>query len=247
MKTQRNTTRLVSICLALCLLAAALLAAAQPAALAEKSFAAVVTAESMGVYSPQSPYSYLGVLPRGTQVTVEAYAGSVALISYKGNSGLARVGDMQAVAAAPAAAQSAVSKPVVALRDTRIYKKPSTRSRYITVKAGTAMTLLGVSGSCAKVERGGAVGYAVYSHLGEPGSALQTAEHAAAAQNAPVAQNASVETAAQTPEVKTGSAAVVTTQSTRIYKKASTRSAYVTVEKGTALTLTAVSGSCARV
>ena len=238
MKTQSKSTRLFSMILALCLLAGAL-----PAALAENSFAAVVTAESMGVYSPQSPYDYLGALPKGTQVTVEAYSGSVALIRYKGNAGLARIGDLQAVTAAPAASEaveSTMSRPVVALRDTRVYSKASTRSRYVTVRAGTAMTLLGVSGSCAKVERDGAVGYAVYSHLGEPGSALQSAEQAAAAQNAPAEP-------AQAPEVKTGSAAVVTNRSTRIYSKASTRSAYVTVEKGTALTLTAVSGSCARV
>ena len=138
MKTQSKSTRLFSMILALCLLAGAL-----PAALAENSFAAVVTAESMGVYSPQSPYDYLGALPKGTQVTVEAYSGSVALIRYKGNAGLARIGDLQAVTAAPAASEaveSTMSRPVVALRDTRVYSKASTRSRYVTVRAGTAMT-----------------------------------------------------------------------------------------------------------
>ena len=243
MKMQRKTARLLVAILLLALAAGSL-----PGALAEKVFQAVVTADSMPVYSQAESHDYLGALPKGTEVTVEAYSGNVALINYRGYCGLARVSDMKAVtapaepaAATASAATAAPSKPVIAVRDTRVYKKASASSRYVSVKAGTSMTLLAVNGNCAKVERGGVVGYTLYSHLGEPGSALQTAE-------TPAAQPAeTVETPAATAEVKTGSAPVVTTKSTRIYKKPSTSSAYVTVDKGTKLTLVAVSGSCAKV
>ena len=241
MMIQRKTATLLILILLL-----ALLAGAVPAAMAENTFKAVVTADSMPVYSQVESHDYLGSLPRGAEVTVEAYSGNVALISYRGYYGLAKVSDMKAVAEPAAVQNTAVqsetvqSRPVIAVRATRIYKKPSTRSRYISVEAGTSMTLLAVSGNCAKVERGGVVGYAVYSHLGEPGSALQTTETAPATQ-------AETTEAAQTAEVKTGSAPVVTTCSTRIYRKASTSSAYVTVDKGTKLTLVAVSGNCAKV
>ena len=241
MMIQRKTAALLITVLLLALAAGSL-----PAALAESSFQAVVAVESMAVYSQAESHDYLGALPKGTQVTVEAYSDGVALINYRGYCGLARVKDMKAVAqaAAPAAkSETTLSKPVIAVRDTRIYKKASTRSRYITVAAGTSMTLLAVNGNCAKVERGGAVGYTAYSHLGEPGSALQTTETPAAETQA--AQPA--ETTEKPAEVKTGSAPVVTTQSTRIYRKASTSSAYVTVEKGTKLTLIAISGNCAKV
>ena len=240
MKMHRKTARLLIAILLLALAAGSL-----PGALAEKVFQAVVTADSMPVYSQAESHDYLGALPRGTEVTVEAYSGNVALINYRGYCGLARVSDMKAVTApaesTAAAAPAAQSKPVIAVRDTRVYRKPSASSRYVSVKAGTSMTLLAVNGKCAKVERGGVVGYTLFSHLGEPGSALQTAE-------APAAQTAeTAETPAATTEVKTGSAPVVTTRSTRIYRKPSTSSAYVTVDKGTKLTLVAISGSCAKV
>ncbi len=229
MSMQRKAALLLSMVLMLALLAGAL-----PAALAEKSLQAVVTADAMNVYSQVAPHDLLGSLPRGTKVTVEAYSGNIALISYKGYSGLAQIRDMQAAAetapTASEAVETTMSKAVVAVRNTRIYKKASTKSRYVSVKAGTGMTLLGVNGNCAKVERNGAVGYTAYSHLGEPEKA---------AEPAPATE--------QEPEVKTGRTAVVTTQATRIYKKASTRSASVRVGKGTKMVLTAVRGSCAQV
>ncbi len=229
MNMQRKAALMLSVVLIFALLAGAL-----PAALAEKSFQAVVTVEAMSVYNQVAPHNLLGALPRGTKVTVEAYSGSVALISYKGYSGLAQISDMQAASETAAAASGTVettmSKAVVAVRNTRIYKRASAKSRYVSVKAGTAMTLLGVNGNCAKVERNGAVGYTAYSHLGEPEKPAEPAP-------APEPE----------VEVKTGRAAVVTTQATRVYKKASTRSASVRVDKGTKMILTAVRGSCAQV
>ena len=165
------------------LLILALLALNALPALAENSFPAVVAVDAMSVYGKDEPHALLGTLPRGTQVTVEAWSGNVALIRYKGNVGLARVSDMTAATTEQepetepeTETETETGKTVVALRSTRIYRRPSTSSAYVTVEAGASMTLLAVNGSCAKVQRNGSVGYAVYSHLGEPGSQTQTEE-----------------------------------------------------------------------
>ena len=230
------TRRLLPILLSLLILAGAM-----PPAMAAGSFEAVVAVDSMNVYSRQAPYDYLGALPRGTQVTVLDFAGSAALISYRGYTGLARIADLTAAGSAseePEAAaptiETTLSKPVVALRDTRVYRQASTSSRYISIKAGTGMTLLGVSGNIAKVERGGAVGYTAYSHLGE-GSAPEA------------------ETLEQTPETESQpewrevNTPVVTSQATRVYQQPSTSSRSIEVGKGMKLTLLAISGQCAKV
>ena len=205
------------------------------AALADAEVQAVVTAASMNVYSQESPYEYLGALPAGTAVTVKAWSGDVALISYGGYTGLARLSDMGAVAesAAQPAAETETSRTMVAARKTRVYKKASKSSRYTTVKAGATLQLLAVNGDCAKVSYKGKVGYAVYSHLAEPDAAAQS-------------ETATVETA-NTAQVQTGNAPVVTAQSARIYSGADNTGDYVTVGKGTALTLLAIRGDCAMV
>ena len=216
-------------------LLALLLLCAMPAALADSDFQAVVSASSMKVYAEAAPHAYLGALPRGTVVTVKAYSGGAALISYGGRTGVAQVSDMSPVSEASSGQESAgtaESRTVVATRDTRVYKKASTSSSYTSVKAGASMQLLAVNGSCAKVSYNGKVGYAVYSHLGEPGSAAQ--------EQAPAAQE-------QTGSVRTGNAPVVTSQSTRVYSGADSTGDYMTVDKGTSLTLLAIRGDCAMV
>lgn len=236
MNTHRIQKRLLPLLLSLLIFLGA-----TPPAVASGSFEAVVAAESMAVYAREAPHDYLGALPRGTQVTVLAYSGSAALIQYKGYTGIARVTDMTVASygeeegedETEPTVETTTNKPVVAARDTRVYQRPSASSRYVAVKAGTQMNLLGVNGSCAKVERGGAVGYAVFSHLAEPGD-VETPEEPAP-------------TEPETPEVTVYNIAAVTTQSARIYQKASTSSRYVTVDKGFKVTLVAVSGSCAKV
>ena len=227
-----HTIRTIAIVLALVTLAGCFCAA-----LAESDFQAVVTAESMKVYAQSAPYDYLGALPKGTVVTVKAYSGGAALISYGGRTGLAQISDMSRCADSPDLPEATATeegRAVVATRKTRVYKKASTSSSYTTVKAGASMRLLAVNGECAKVSYKGKVGYAVYSHLGEPGANTGTVE-------------APVETPEPTPTVQTGNVPVVTTKSTRIYAGADNTGDHITVEKGTRLTLLAVRGDCAMV
>lgn len=229
------TKRLLPILLSLLLLIGAM-----PPAMADSSYDAVVSSDSMDVYAREAPHGYLGTLPQGTKVTVLATSGSAALISYRGYTGIARLSDLAAEATEPAetiTVEATTSKPVVAVRDTRVYRQASTASRYIEIRAGTSMTLLGVKGSCAMVSRGGAVGYTLYSHLGEPGDAVETTEQPAETVEAtPII---TIETTMSTP--------VVTTQSTRVYQQPDTASRSVSVDKGFRLTLLGLSGSCAKV
>lgn len=236
---QMKSYKIIKIAISVILLVT-LLTGMVPAAWAESSFQAVVTSDSMKVYSQSKPYTYLGSLSRGTEVTVLAYANGAALISYNGNTGIAKVSDMQKVTAeAPAAsapsAQQYNSKPVIAVRNTRIYSRPSTSGRYVSVAAGTSMNLLAVNGSAAMVEKGGVVGYAVVSHLGEPGSVI-------------VPEVTQAPAATQAPAIDTSmKVAVVANRSTRIYQKPSTASRYVSIPAGTSMNVVAVNGNAAMV
>lgn len=233
MKTYSKIKILLSAFLALSLLIGML-----PTALADGDFKAVVTSKSMKVYSQNSPYKYLGSLSKGTTVTVKDYAKGVALISYNGKTGLAKISDMKKASSASVSSDSASSntttydsKEVVALINTRVYSKPSTSSKYTSVKAGTSMTLLATNGNVAMVKRGSAVGYTVKSHLGDPDSF-----------STPVPENTEApkeETVTSTP--------VITNCATRIYQKASTSSKSVSVGKGVSMNVVAVSGNIARV
>ena len=224
MNTQRKPSKL----LLLLLLALALLPAAIPHAWAEGSFQAVVSVDSMKVYATEAPYSYLGALPRGTEVTVQATAGNAALISCAGRTGIAQVSDLSR---AETASETTLDKAMVATRETRIYKKPSTSASYAAVAAGTNVTLLALNGNCAKVRYGGKVGYMPYNHLGEPGSV--TVETPAAA--------------ADTTPVQTGNAPVAVSRASRVYADATLSGESISVSKGTKLTLLAIRGDCAMV
>ena len=215
------------------LLAIALLLACVPA-LAVGSFEAVVSVDSMRVYAQKSPHKLLGKLPRGTVVTVTAWSGKAALITVNGKSGVARVSDMtRAGQADQTADETAQGQSITTNRDTRVYRRPSTRSPYAAVKAGTVLQLLAVRGNCAKVELNGKVGYAVYSHLGD---------HA-------VATPAATETPSLADEaaVQTGSLPVVTTEETQVYANADYTGEAITVAKGASLTMLALRGDCAMV
>ena len=217
------------------LLVLALLSAMAPAALAEGSFKAVVSVDSMRVYAQTSPYSYLGSLSKGTEVTVKAYSGGVALISYNGKTGLAQVSDL-ARTTETSDTETTQGRAVVATQKTRIYKKPRTSSSYKTVEAGTSVLLLAVNGNCAKVSRDGKVGYMLYSHLGDPDSVTDTKTDAT-----------TDTTTESTEDVKTGNAPVVTTQSSRIYATAALEGDSISVGAGTKMTLLAIRGDCAMV
>ena len=218
MNLLKKSKRVLSVIMMVCLLAGMV-----PSALAEASFKAVVTAKNMKVYSTKGKHKYLGKLKKGTVVTVKDYKKGVAKISYKGKTGLAYIKNMDRLEED----EKVESTPAVALRKIKIYKKASTSSKYTTVKKGTELNIIAVNGKFAKVERNGAVGYALSKYLGDP-ETLKKEEENDSAQG-----GLSID--------------VVTTKSAKIYKKASTSSKYTTVPKGTALKVIALNGSIAKV
>ena len=220
MNLLNKTKNILSAVLMLCILTGM-----APAALADSSFKAVVTAKSMKVYSTTGEHKYLGSLSKGTVVTVTDYAKGIAKISYNGRTGLAYAKQMEAVDESEDSTSE--STPAVALKKIKIYKKASTSSKYVTVAKGTEMNVLAVSGKFAKVEKDGNVGYALKAYLGDPDSVNTESEK---------------EETAETLNID-----VVSTRSTRIYQKASTSSKYVTVPAGTEMTVIAVNGDCAKV
>lgn len=224
MNTMQNPRRLLCLILLLALLAAGI-----PAARAE-GFQAVVSVDSMKVYAQKSPHACLGALPRGTEVTVKDYTGSVALISYAGKTGIAQVSDMTPIAQAAAETTTSAGRAMTATCQTRLYKKASADSSYTTLSAGTGVEVLAVNGKCAKVSYNGKVGYMLYSHLGEPGSETQSAQ---------------AETSSE--PVKTGNAPVAASQNSRVYASATLTGDSVAVSKGTKMTLLAIRGDCAMV
>lgn len=161
MKTNRSTLRILSIAMLV-----ALIFTAMPAvALADSSFSAYVKVGSMRVYRDASLSTYWGSLPEKTIVTVKSYAGDVAKVSYKGETGYAAISDMGTV--------ESIADRAVTTQKTRVYEKPSTSSRYATVKKGVSVYVLAISGSCAMVERNGNVGYMLVSHLSIEGQTIE--------------------------------------------------------------------------
>ncbi len=216
--------------LLLLILLLALLATILPAQ--AESFQAVVAVDSMKVYSQKAPYPCLGELPRGTEVTVKGYNGSVALISVGGKSGLAQVSDMTLASQSAPAQTETPSRTMTTNRDTRLYRKAKKSSKYAKVSAGASVEVLAVKDQCAKVSYNGKVGYMVYSHLDEPGST-------------PAAEP--IDTAADDTPVQTGSAPVAAKTLTRVYASASLTGESIAVNKGSKMTLLAIRGDVAMV
>ena len=160
MKMNRSTLRILSI-----VMLVALIFSAMPAvALADSSFSAYVKVGSMRVYRDASLSSYWGSLPEKTIVTVKAYAGDVAQISYKGKTGYAAISDMGTV--------ESIADRAVTTQKTRVYERANTSSRYVTVDKGVSVNVLAINGSCAMVERNGKVGYMLVSHLSIEGQSI---------------------------------------------------------------------------
>ncbi|MBR6220220.1 MAG: hypothetical protein IKQ80_06645 [Clostridia bacterium] len=201
------------------------LALTASAALAESAVQAVVSVESMNVYAPEAPHALMGTLPKGTQVTVTARSGDAVMIRCGDRTGVARASDLARATETPAQAET--GKAMVANRDSRVYSKASTSSRYTGISAGDSVELLAVNGDVARVKRDGKVGYMAYSHLSEPGAQTQTAQ-------------ATVEmTAVNVP--------AVTNQSAKVYASAAMTGKSVRVDKGFSVTLVAVQGDIAKV
>jgi len=207
------------------LLAMALLLTVLPQALAEGNFEAVVSVDGMKVYAQAKPHDVLTTLPRGTVVTVLAWSGKAALISAGLITGVARVSEMSRVAQSAAPTASATPTPGQSMftnQQTRVYRRPSAASQYVTLQAGVKVQVLSVNGAYAQVSMDGRVGYMLYSHLS-----------ASAASTAAPAQSVNMP--------------VVTLVEAQIYENPDYSGEAVTVRKGYKLTLLAVNGEVAMV
>lgn len=207
------------------LLALALCMTALPQALAEGSFEAVVSVDGMKVYAQAKPHDVLTTLPRGTVVTVLAWSGKAALVSAGLITGVARVSEMSRVAQTAAPTASATPTPGQAMftnQQTRVYRRPSAASQYVTLQAGVQVQVMSVNGAYAQVTMDGRVGYMLYSHLS-----------ASATSTAAPAQSVNIP--------------VVTLVEAQIYENPDYTGEAVTVRKGYKLTLLAVNGEVAMV
>ena len=207
------------------LLALALCMTALPQALAEGSFEAVVSVDGMKVYAQAKPHDVLTTLPRGTVVTVLAWSGKAALVSAGLITGVARVSEMSRVAQTAAPTASATPAPGQAMfinQQTRVYRRPSAASQYVTLQAGVQVQVMSVNGAYAQVTMDGRVGYMLYSHLS-----------ASATSTAAPAQSVNIP--------------VVTLVEAQIYENPNYSGQAVTVRKGYKLTLLAVNGEVAMV
>ena len=207
------------------LLALALMMTCLPQAMAEGSFEAVVAVDAMNVYAQSKPHGILTTLPRGTVVTVQQWSGKAALITVNGITGVAKVAEMTRmtqVAAPTPTPTPAAGQTMVTNRQTRVYARPSTASRFVTLQSGVSVQVMSINGSYAQVSMNGKVGYMLYSHL-----------------------SASVSPAA-TPTA-TASIPVMTLVEAQIYENPNYSGQAVTVRKGYRLTLLAVDGEVAMV
>lgn len=115
---------------------------------------AVVTSRSMKVY--RSKNSAAGKLPQGTIVKITAKADGVAEINYKGKTGYALLEDLKAL-----------KQTEVCMNGATVHISASKKTRSVSVKKGTKVNLVGVSGGWACIEKDGKIGYIEKENLAE--------------------------------------------------------------------------------
>lgn len=131
-----------------------------PAGASAEVFSAVVTSQSMGVYSDAYLSRQIGYLEAGTVVQVGSYTSSVALIRYvpTGAVGYAPVASLSRV--------SDVSQPAtVTGSNARLYLTASTSSASQKLSRGLTVNVLATSGDWAYVEISGVGGYTYVNNL----------------------------------------------------------------------------------
>ena len=194
-----------------------LLLAYVPSALAA-TFSAIVTSSSMAVYGEASFSNKLGSLKKNTVVQVKKYSGNVALISYGGRTGYAKVSDMKAL--------DDVAEEAVVNTNTRVYQSASTKSANVALKKGVKLNLIAVSGNWAMVEKGGNVGYMNAKHV----TLLEDISDEPAATATPEPTKKA--------EITIEMFQAVATENVKVYKSASTSSASLgTLKKGVEVTV----------
>ena len=216
---KRNIKKLTAAALALLLL----FTAAVPAL--AQAFSAIVTSNSMTVYGDAALEHKLGSLKKNAVVRIVGYSTAIAKISYNGNTGYAKISDMQRVDDVATKAVLNAAAPV--------YQSPMDDSEKITAPQGTRLYVLATSGDWAQVERNGFVGYVKTDAI------TQTDDQ----WNLPAGTTAA--TTAATPEngITVRTYYAVTVENMRVYKAADAKAkALGTLKPGIQVTVLATSG-----
>ena len=208
--------------LALILVIAAVLPAAP--ALAE-SYKAVAMGGPLTVYQSPKLTGKSVTLSAYSVVNVQATSGNVAQVVNGKSVGYVNLRNLRPL--------DEVAMTAVSNRVTKVFQKPSTSSRSVTIPKGFRMNVLYYNSTYAIVENAGVVGYAVPSHLD-----IDTATQGSAPGSAPGSGSDEV--------VVEKYAATVAVASLPVYKSASTSSKLMgTLPAGYAVTVYAQNGSWA--
>ena len=115
-----------------------------------------VASADTGVYREGTCSTLWGTLPAGTVLPVERLSTGFVTVTVNGATGYIN-----------ATATRALERGdlLYATQPTRVYKRPNTACRYITVPRGTTVTFVAMSGKIVQVERNGVTGYMTIDHL----------------------------------------------------------------------------------
>ena len=116
-----------------------------------------VTGDKTMVYHDGAFTMPWGTLPRGTVVRVDRLSSGFVTVKVRG-----RIGYIADTATRPLK----YGDRMYATRNTRVYRRPTTKSKYIEVPSGTDVIFEAMSGDCVQVKRNGVVGYMTIKHLG---------------------------------------------------------------------------------
>lgn len=198
-----------------------------PAVSFAEDFSAVVTSKEMRVYADASLTGKSVTLSKGTVVVVSEVSDGVAQIIYKDKTIYCDYESLTAV-------EDIAYKAYVNASGVKAYAKPKTSSKSVSVDKGMVVNLLAVSGNWALIEKDGygAFMYKGYLSLVEDGAT-------------PTPTPTPTQEVTPTPEVTEAPiiaeiAAVVTSDSLKVYKSARTSSSVMgTLSYGTTVTVLA--------
>lgn len=206
------------------LVAAVLFLGVFPAVSFAEDFSAVVTAKGMNVYADASLQGKTVTLPKGTVVVVNEVSAGVAQITIKNKTVYCDYDSLTAV-------EDIAYKAYVNASGVRVYEKPDTSSKSVSVDKNTVVNLLAVSGSWALIEKNG---YGAFMYKGYltlvADEATPTPEPTGTPEDSEAPQATPTTAFKEVP-------AVVTSDTLTVYKSASTSSTVLgTLKSGAEVT-----------
>ena len=151
------------------LLVTALVLMSLPTVASAASLSAIVTSDSMAVYSDMYLTKKIATLSKGDVVVVTAAKSGVCAITYRptGKSGFCKASDLAEVTAYS-------QKVVVAVSGAKAYEKPNTSSASVSLKKGWTLNYFGSDNGWAIVEANGYLVYTPEKNLALPGQNTAT-------------------------------------------------------------------------